>query len=66
MSEIQAEKEVCRRQQPSVETQTDPDAVLLETEEQLSALAQMNDSLKDDMNVMNYKVTHVDCAVLFI
>jgi hypothetical protein len=48
--------EKIKRLHPSIETQTDPDAILVETQEQLSALAEANDSLHDDVDGLNYKV----------
>ena len=45
-----------KRQQPSTGSQTDPDAVVEEYLAHISALTESNDSLKDDVDGLNYKV----------
>lgn len=51
-TEMKTNKEL----RPSIETQTGPDAVLVEAQEQLSAVTELNDSMRDDVDGLNYKV----------
>ena len=53
---VSSELETCKGLRPSIATQTEPDAVLVQTQDEVSALSELNTSLKDDVDGLNYKV----------